>query len=322
MHAPSITPGIASVVPAPSTMYPPHHAALRNRVRPLHAIAAVLLVLALVAGTWNATGRPGLRGGGGNEPEQLQFGSYQDDGHEELFEIAPIPTAEECTVEPLSVDEVMDRVLNYHYPTGEPFAAANPSANDETSTPGGEGEQATASPEANAAGARMVTMASQDSIDAAAQSFRQWLACNLTGDMFRVWALETPQRMQDTILSWYGPVFSPAALRSDLETLQQEGRAGVAEPFEEDALFPMLVTSGWDSMQVCSSCSAQIRVPIYWRNQDGSIAGVPAYSFQEHYQDPAYSLFFSRQLPNQATFIYNADVDLWLLAGFASGGRG
>ncbi len=310
--APSSIRRVADLVSAP-----PHSGSTPHRHRPswdraFSAALVVALVLATVTMVWRVVGNPFSGPGGESPPEPLRFAAFQDGGESELFEVAEVPDPGECTVEPLTVAKVMERVQK---PQGYEARMATPGA----STP-------TAFQKENEEfeGESLYDTPDQETVDAIAASQRQWLACHLAGDLFRVWALESGTMIQATIFSIYGPQFAPETLRADLERLA----AGEDDtPFQtiataEDAYLPMIVTSGWDTFYP-EPQQGKVEIPVYWTSLDGSVAAIPSYLSESQYNDPAYeTVRSSPNLPNRATYVVDYETKQWLLVSFDSGGRG
>jgi hypothetical protein len=229
-------------------------------------------------------------------------------GQDDFFELAPVPDPSECTVEPLTVDEVMAR---FQGPQSYGPRPGTPGPSTPTVSQRENGDLRYNGPD-------------QGIVDEIEAAHRQWLACHLAGDLFRAWALEATSMVQATIFGIYGPQFSPETLRSDLERFA----AGDTDtPFQTiaaapDAYVPMVVTTGWDTVYP-ESHDAKVLIPLYWTTLDGTVAAVPGYLTQSQYNDPVFEMLReSPNLPNQATYIYDASVEQWLLLSFQLGGRG
>ena len=264
----------------------------------LGAVAAlVLLASAWVTGTLNGF----LPGGGSGEPEQLAYLSFAAQGEEQRFEIAEIPEAAECTVEPMTVDEVMAALQGYTPQApilGTPTVSPTPSDVKWTGPEGG-----------------AVGRATPDLIAQAEEVFRQWVACHRAGDLFRAWSLESIQYFRESILRMYGPVLSFETIRADLELMAADADAETPLSnlqLANDALVPMLVTSGWDSL-VVNAPYGPLRIPVYWQSLDGEIAGVPGYLTQDQWEDPAYDPFRGKFLWNNAEFVLDAETGQMLI---------
>jgi hypothetical protein len=207
-HVPSST-----TITSPATLIPGRrrrlHADLRRPaispgVTRWHGIAngllAAILVFAIAAGFWRATDGfgPG-NGGDGKNASQLAGLTAQDatpDGSPLRVEM---PTAEECTVEPLTVDRVMELVEDLY------------GLSETVGTPG-------PPPPSVIEPSTYPTQEVMDEIDAV---HRQVVACAMAGSPFQVWALVHPARVAEDVLQAL-PVFADESeVRAYLGQLQE-----------------------------------------------------------------------------------------------------
>lgn len=281
--------GTGSRSPIPLAL-PTHH-------RWWKASLGAVTAMVLVASAWFAGSLNGiLPGGGPDEPVPLAYLSFAAQGEEQRFEIAEIPDASECTVEPMTVDEVMAALQGYTMQApilGTPEASPTPDSVKWNGPEGGPIESAT-----------------PDLIAQADDVFRQWVACHRAGDLFRAWTFESSQYLRQSILRMYGPLVSFETIRADLETLAADANAETPLSnlqLADDTLVPMLVTSGWDSL-VVNAPYGPLRIPVYWQSLDGEIAGVPGYLTQEQFENPAYDAFRGKFLWNNAEFVLEAET--------------
>ena len=113
---------------------------------------------------------------------------------------AILPAADECTVTPLTIDQVMDRIRG-------PFPGA-------AGYPGGE-IKLLSTP-------IMSGSPSQETIDQIAVVHREFMACIMKGDMFQIWTFFAPESdYWRDILQFYPRFVDEATIRADLEKVNQ-----------------------------------------------------------------------------------------------------
>jgi hypothetical protein len=164
---------------------------------PSSRIAAILAIV--LAGTLTAyvqRDRLGF-GGGGNEPERLSYAEATGEDPSDPGLVYDVPSAEECTVEPLTVDQVMQK-LDSRVDTAY-LREARATTMAEFGTP-------------DFPGMEPVLEMPQETFDELAAIQREWLACALYGSPFQRWALETSALVQQEILARYYPVVDLARL--------------------------------------------------------------------------------------------------------------
>ncbi|HYI25781.1 MAG TPA: hypothetical protein VD767_10255, partial [Thermomicrobiales bacterium] len=181
----------------------------------LNALMAAALVLAITGGLWRIAQNTGSGPGeNGPEPSSIPFGSFvQDDGS---IDPAELPTADDCTVEPLTVDEVLWYVTDTYeasysldmenigpMPT-EYVSATPPATNPPNHEPG---------------------HASQQDLDAAASTQVMLTACVLADSYFQAWALLDPWTVANQVEYALPPLTGVDEARAILEDLEANGPA-------------------------------------------------------------------------------------------------
>jgi len=218
-----------------------------------------------------------------------------------------LPKPEDCTVEPLTVDEVMSTLQNYqrhepmNVPKGTPEAARTPMTPGET-LPSASGIQPL----------------SEETFNELAAAEREWLACKLYGSPFQVWALETEPRIRDWFQNRYMPMFDMEQIRQDLEQMAKEyedsGRVeGLSWDADKATWLPMVpaYSQGYSNVQM-SQWDATLTV--FWMNRDG----VALLGFGKSEDDPQVQAFLNtsvleRNLPNAWYFQRDDATGRWLL---------
>jgi hypothetical protein len=192
----------------------------RQPVGMLSPLLSMVLVLAIVGGlAYGVVDRNGWFGdtGGGDDPPRMLTATGTPESTADLAgtpvsSAIDLPTADDCTVEPLTVDEVMGILgNNYDYLATQlegPYASPEPAVPYYTTT------------------ARIAP--TQETVDAIAETQRQWVACVLADDWFRVWALMSPKTIQYQVRILVFPTyFSEDQGRELLEELKE----GTAETY-------------------------------------------------------------------------------------------
>jgi hypothetical protein len=215
-------------------------------------LVAATLLIALLAGIWRASG-----GGDGPPPEPtnghsaLVQGTADGQGTPAAMEPVDLPTAEDCTVEPLTVDEVLWYVtdpgaatysVDVDHPTVEPNYDATPYSHFE---PG---------------------FASQEQLQPIAEVQRMWMACVLAESYFQKWALEDPSFVRDQVLSQLPVLTGDDEARAILENLRENGPndGGPGETFNS---FAAIGYPGFGLMQLIDTTSANS-----WASTQGNVA--------------------------------------------------
>jgi hypothetical protein len=203
----------------------------------INALLAAALILAVATGIWRANGGVNLGFGddGPNQPTIPFGGVIQDDGS---IDPAELPTADDCTVEPLTVDEVLWYVTDPYeafYGSGD-IASPGPMPT----------EIVPATPPATNPPSYVPGPPSPEDLDAAAETQRMWMACVLADSYFQVWALEDPFFVQRQVTAVLPPLTGEDEARTILEYLQDNGPSTepAKEPGDED-LFVSFALRGY-----------------------------------------------------------------------------
>lgn len=220
---------------APATT-PGHRIAERWTPPRWNAVAngalAAALVLALVAGFWRFGDLPGTGNGSGDDNDGAQFAAQTGEATAEVG--APgdtpdaadprptaeltdepaitMPTAADCTVDPLTVGEVLAIVDSPEAASRAPIYMVEDAY--------GFGVDQTRTFVAN-------EPPPQKTMNEIATSHFLYMACAMTGDWFRVWALSDPSLVyRDVVEGLYPTYITRQDARILLEELLKEGRAG------------------------------------------------------------------------------------------------
>lgn len=165
----------------------------------LNGVLAAALILAIAAGFWRAYNYfgPGASGDGTGVPHLAGL-TAQDATPSGSPVRVDLPTAAECTVEPLTIDRVMGLVedpYNLDEMVGTP-GPPPPSVIEPSTYP------------------------TQEMLDEIDTVHRQLVACAMAESPFQVWALVSAELIQDDVL-WSLPVFADETeVRAYLEQLQ------------------------------------------------------------------------------------------------------
>lgn len=269
MHSESI--GTAAELAPPVLSESPHRSRIVRPVAPhqpawdraFSAALVAAIVLALTTGFWRASDGFNNFGNGGDSGGN-QHGAFAPDTRvwtpeaseatpEPAEERALLPTAEECTVEPLTVDDVLWYIDD---PLGATVSRdmdqpATPKANTEsdplepTVAPDGfivDGELVWATPGLEqdlppdpllASPPPVFTPgpASAEQLAAVAEVQRMWMACVLADSTFQRWALESPLLVLEQVMPLI-PIYSnQEKARQILEDVQVTGEMEPADDF-------------------------------------------------------------------------------------------
>ncbi len=232
----------ASTLPPPFSSTPSRRS--RPRVGPwltgLNIAMAAMLIVAMAAGLWRLNENANRNGSGGDgnlafAPETRTFEPY---GTPEVAAgLPPVPTADECTVEPLSIDTVL-----WYY--AEPGLAEGGWTSAD-SPPGEQGSQPD-SPDAQPGGwvhedgtVEIYTVtpsvdslmgsppsetepgpASPDQLASMVSLQRMWMACGFANSPFQRWALESPSLVAAQLDQLFPTFTSESEARSILQSLK------------------------------------------------------------------------------------------------------
>lgn len=243
---------------------------------------AALLILTIGTGIWRATdGFNGPNGGDSSgsdqqsafAPETREWTPEPSDATPDLGEELPLlPTAEECTVEPLTIDEVLWYVED---PGGasrsrEMEQSATPDPNVESvetepteapdgsfvdgqlvSTPGAKqdpsyGEPLIASPSA----AFAPRPASPEQLAAIAGVQRMWMACVLADSPLQRWALESPELVAEQVQVLLPTFADRAEARAILEEVEATRELKPSDDFwrQPNASYVMITSRGFPAL--------------------------------------------------------------------------
>ena len=262
------------------------------------SVAAIVAILdAASASVWMNRGQLGI-GGGGDEPERLSYGSFMlPDGQE--VEIAyDVPDAEDCTVEPLTVDEVMEKLSEPHQ---EEFVAAYATAQAMylAGTPLPDPVEP------------VPTLPRETHAEIAAAQ-REWLACSLFGTPLQRWALETNRRVQVEIQQLYFPAIDLERVRQDLEDLAAGKENRLSGPTLTDGSLLPMVPTYTEGFYNQLWMEGQADISIVWVRPDGTALVAMGWTLEDlEPYDSATSL--EQRLPNAWTFLQNPETGQWLL---------
>jgi hypothetical protein len=212
-------------------------------------VAAVLLI-ALSAGIWRVSG-----GGDGPPPEPtselaaLVQGTPDSAGTPSAVESVDLPTAEDCTVEPLTVDEVLWYVTD---PASALTNVPEPGKTlEELQTLEWESKLQEAFADVTQE-EMMPSLASAEDIEAASETQRMWMACVLAESYFQVWALESPYLVQSDVINRLPPLTGVEETRAILEDLKEIGAPVDVESTAGFQLFSAMGFPGSGGIQLIS----------------------------------------------------------------------
>jgi len=272
---------LAAPIPLSSPTRP--HATMQRLNRFLSIAAVLALLIGAASTAWLHRGSLGL-GGGGNDPQGPTDLAAITLPNGQTVEVAyDVPTADDCTVAPLTVDEVMTK-LDTPYSALDVLGIASPVA---------------------------YSPMPDDVYDTVAELQREWLACALFGSPLQRWALESNRLVRQEIQNAYFPVINMAVIEADLTALARgEEVARFQSPTITDgAELPMLVpqVDGAPSFMVNGTNAF---LTVIWVRTDGTIL-TPSGTREdlEPYQNAS---FLEQSLPNTWRFVNVTDGE-WLL---------
>jgi hypothetical protein len=190
----------------------------------VNTVVAAALILGLSVGVWLTF--QGMNGGEGDDPGSVPVaGLTQGDSTPQTTDVFDPPSAEDCKVEPLTVDEVMAIVDN---PAGKGYESE-------------EQMRAQSTPPMNVAndkrGDQHNIPPSQEAVDAISAVHREWQACVLAGSYFQLWALSDPMLVFREVTGLLYPTYRTREEgRALLEELRDTGSAGNLGPPESRIL--------------------------------------------------------------------------------------
>jgi hypothetical protein len=245
-----------------------------------NAIASATLVALIVAtigvGGWRVYGELG-GSGGPNQPAHTPFGAFvQDDATPEPDPLgASIATAEECTVEPLTIDQVVQITYDPH--AGTPGTALYQEIGEYPSP----------------------AYASDVALAGATSTFHMFEACIEANSYFQVWALLSPTLLQEYMLAILPPLTGEEEFRAILADLEANGQDHLTEP---DAIYwPLFIgtsVSGPDVPEGRISRVVDQNIENTWMPTDTFLV-------------TGYDSFYSDGSPTEmdTTSIYDSDLD-------------
>lgn len=211
---------------------PPRSAALSRRIRPsgswpnwssighssrwraipiaFNVALAVVVAAAISIGMWRMASSPGDDGGDrtgyGEQPQQ---GLPALTGSPESFDPASFPSAEDCTVIPLTVDQVIGIMKEpYPYDGMQPQVPGTPDATPVIGDNPG------------------LSLPSPDVMAGVDEAFRQWYACQLKGNWFQIWATESPAKVQAELRIVFPGLPTEEEIRTSLTALEADPTQG------------------------------------------------------------------------------------------------
>ncbi len=236
-----------------------HHAA--------NMLLAATILLALSAGIWRATEGTG-DSPNGNGPGTEDEAAFAPDttvwepatpGASDTITVTVLPTAEECTVAPLTVDEVLWYIddpiaANRSRVMGQP--ATPDTGNDATSdslavTAVPTGPASTAQPDTgNDLTPVPAGPASEEQLAVVAEVQRMWMACVLAGSPFQRWALESPSLVAEQVRPLFPNFVTRDEARRILEDVEASGETIPADDFwrTPNASYLMIVSEGFPAL--------------------------------------------------------------------------
>ncbi len=311
------------------------------------SIAAVVsILLAASATVWFSLDRLGI-GSGGDGPESLSYATFVLPSGQEVEIAYDVPSAEECTVEPLSVDEMMAKLDAPYYSQESADAKATEIANAE-SGPSSTDPARTPAPtmaDSNSPVAPTQTsdvpLPTETAVDVdptmsfdgegeesyrshnytlpeptyyeIATAQREWLACSLFGTPFQRWALETDQKVQNDFRQLYMPVIDMALIRQDLEDLAAGNENRLSAPtITDESLLPMVPSTYVNGYYNARKGDDNVDITVFWVWPDGT----PLLNFGETEADLEPYLAASpleQLLPNAWNFRQNSETGQWQL---------
>lgn len=192
------------------------------------------------------------------------------------------PRATDCTVEPLTVDEIMEILEGKSSGRGD-------------------------------AGGQLQHHEPMDetTYDALADAQRSWLACRVYGSPFQMWALESDELIRTELRQAYFPHYNLGLIREDLVQMRNETTdAGTNVGFTweppSDTYIPMVPEYDANALPM----SDHATLPIVWMNRDGDVIPAPGTD------DGAPVNSMESRLPNTWLFVQDEHSGLWLLDGY------
>lgn len=197
------------------------------RISPVLNVAmAALLVVVLGFSAWSLMGT--RFGGLGDGPDGTEVPAGVASLAAQDLPATPaaqslLPTADECTIQPLTVDEVMARVKG-QFPGGEVDASVSEGSPVTYGSPPVKG----GTPQ-------------QSDLEAIAKVQREFVACSIKGSLLQVWAFYAPESpFWRSFLDGYPRFVDEATVRADVEQYQLTGMQNRLPGFGWDGLKTLL----------------------------------------------------------------------------------
>lgn len=245
----------------------------------LNVALALLLIAVIGGGVWRATGGFGSNGADWQSafapdtrvwtPEALEATPGSD------AERALLPTAEECTVEPLTVDDVLwyiedpiaatmsrdiEQATTPDVSLEPTEAAANvwiadatPAVTDSMPFPT-ESSEIVRIEDTWPAASPLPTFtpgpASPEQLAAIAEVQREWMACVLADSPFQRWALESPALVAEQVMPLFPSFPSREDARQILEAVEATGEMWPSDDFwrQPNASYRMITSQGFPTL--------------------------------------------------------------------------
>lgn len=236
-----IVPSTPSAAKPPFT-FDPRAASRWLRIdRAASLLLAAVLLLSITAGIWQASG--GFISSNDSppptDPTKANLGLVQATPDSE--QPVDLPTAADCTVEPLTVDEVL------WYVTSPQAALTNlPHANQSLSSL----QQIEPKYIEMSASDVKGSLATAEDIESASKTQRMWMACILAESYFQVWAVQDPYLVQSDVISRIPTLTGIDQTRSILEELKLNGAPIDVETATGFQLFADIKYPGGEGIQV------------------------------------------------------------------------
>ncbi len=201
-----------------------------------NVLLAAIVLAVLFAGAWRAA--DSFRSAPPEEPSTIPFGAFNQDDSTPAAEadvdlLAPA-TADQCTITPLTVDEVV-AIVRDPWATNEGRTSAEstpvreiPSAGTVSST------LYLATPDIAPDAIRPDEFADMETLAAVTATFHMFEACIEANSYFQVWATWHPVLLQQSILAALPPLTSEDDLRAVLTDLEANGPG---DPVDPDFIF-------------------------------------------------------------------------------------
>jgi hypothetical protein len=273
-----------------------------DAVNRLISIAAILALLIAGASTaWLNRDRFGFSGRNDGPDGPTQLAAITLPSGQTVQIAYEVPTKEDCTVEPLTVDQVMDklRVIEPSLPLARAMSGTPTDS---------QAEMNAVIPNAAQLDEKTFTAIKDTQVE--------WLACALFGSPFQRWALESNTLVQQEFQAAYFPVFDMDAIEADLKALEagKDINRFHAPVVSANGYLPMVLDS-WQGFIDPRDNSANLFV--LWMRADGQVLQ-PFWTSADPSASEPYrrASYFEQNLPNVWTFRPGDTADTWLLDSF------